>query len=522
MIDRLIDPQSRFVAMASYHNVFREDLINDIRSSDSMVQSLEDLCKIIEETMKPNITYLGHEVVDARVKYPDGYIQMYDSDTYCVEFKFKIEGTNKKGEHEIRYKKMVFEIPNLINGEYYLINGSRSYPIYQLLDATTYHRNDGVTLKTLTLPIKMNRQPGIIIDINGKEYTSFVYTIDIQKKSLNMLIFFFATLGFFRTLKFFEGATSIFYFVSSDMVEDSEEFTYFKITDDIYLKIRSEYMNEYKFINIRSMIAMILQACNQKITIDQIRDVGYWRYDIFAHVFIKSKTAKPAKIDLFIESYKRLYDSITKTNMANYEEPKDNIYEVLRWMFTNYKKLSQRDNSNIFNKRIRLSEYQIAPIVRRVTFKMQRVMNSRKRNMTPEKMEGILQLPFKMVLDPRTYKKDDQSSDILIKSIINSNNTKYADCVNDMNLFNIALKWTLNAPSTTPAKGSKSKSLTLAQRAQSPTFIGIISLNTSGAGDPGGTGCFTPFAHVYPGGSFREPNIAQKPLSIEEIEKGKE
>lgn len=503
----------KFVASYSHHGVFAPDLIVTLRKNDNMVTTLEELCKIIGDSMKPNIEYLGYDIVDHRIKYPTNFVQMYDSDIYCVEFKFKIVALDKTGEVATTYKKMVFEVPTLIDGEYYYINGNRFYPIYQLLDATTYHKDDSVTLKTLMLPIKLTRSPTIITDCNGKQYSSYIMTTDMQKKKINMFAFFFATLGFFKTIRFFEGPTPLFHVVSEDKVDlKSTEFTYFQISKKVFLRIQTQHVTSN--INVRTVIACILSVCNKKVGIEDIKSVDYWRYTVLSSYFVKSKNYKNTKIDLFIESYKRLYDSITKENMANFEEPKENIYEVMRWMFINFTKLLYRDNSSIYNKRTRLSEYQIAPIVRRIMTKMHRVIHCRDRSKTNKKFEEILTLPFKYSPDARDKRKMDYSSDFLIKSIVNSNNTKYADCVNDMNLFNITLKWTLNAPSTTVTKSPKGNSLTINQRAQSPTFIGYISLNTSGAGDPGGTGCFTPFVKLFNG--FFRPPVNTESVYIEE------
>ena len=131
---------------------------------------------------------------------------------------------DKTGEFCTIFKKMAFEIPTLIDGEYYYINGNRFYPIYQLLDATTFHKENSVTLKTLTLPIKLTRVPTAIFDVNGNQYTSYIFYTDIQRKKVNMLAFFFATIGFFRTLKYFEGPQPMFFICSEDkVVKDDPE-----------------------------------------------------------------------------------------------------------------------------------------------------------------------------------------------------------------------------------------------------------------------------------------------------------
>jgi hypothetical protein len=495
-----------FTTIDSVHNVFNSPLINQMRENDNMIESLEELCKIISATMSPHIEYLGYAIIDHRVKYPQSYVSMYDSTIYCVEFNFKITGYDKKDKKTvIRQKKMVFEIPNLIDNTYYFIKGNRFYPIYQLLDATTYHKEDSVTLKTLTHPIKLTRSAYKIIDIYNKEYNAYVMFTDIQKKKVNVLVFFFANVGFFTTLKFFEGPTPIITLISEDKIlKDDEVNTYFMLSKTIFLKINKEHLTGN--INVRSMVATILEACPKNITIQDIPQAQhYWRYNILAHYFNKVVNDNTnAKLDLFIEQHKKLYDSITKENMRIFEDPKDNIFEVLRWMFMNFTKLLYRDNSSIFGKKIRLHDAPMALIVRRVMNKMHRVIHSRDRFKTPEKYEEILTLPYKWDIDAKNIKRLEQSSDLLTKIIANSNNTKYADGVNDMTLFNVTLKWTLNAPSTTAARSAKARSLSLSQRTQSPTFIGVIALNTSGASDPGGSGCFVPWVKLYNG--FFKPN----------------
>ena len=501
----MVSPMDNFVALSSKHNVFDSNIISKFRTDDSMIKTLEELCKIIDYTMRPNIEYLGYEVIDQRKEFPSEFVQLHDSNIYCVAYKFKVSGTNKLGEKETFYKNMVIEIPNLINGEYYYINDTRYYPVVQLLDSTTFHRNNSLTLKCLGLPVVLTRVPTTIVDVNSKQYNSFVMYTDIQKKHVNFLTFFFGCMGFFRTLKFFEGNGTVFTIVSSDKVNKTDpNFKFFYISENIFLKVPTVMLENS--VDCRTLVGCILDACGKNITLNELCNADWWKYEKLGTNFAKQKASKNKKVDLFLESFKRQYDSITRENVKNFEEvDKKDIYEVLRWMFINFTKLMYRDNTSIYNKRIRLSEYQIAPIVRRIMTKMHRVTHSRDRFKTPQKFEEVLTLPYKFSMDAKNKKHIEQSSDILIKSIINSNNTKYADSVNDMNLFNIALKWTLNAPSTTTRKTARSNSLSLSQRAQSPTMIGNISLNTSGAGDPGATGCFTPFAQVY-NGFFKKPS----------------
>jgi len=478
-----------FVSRYSKRNVFSEDIIDTARSNDNMVQYLEEVCRIIASTMPKQFQYLGHEVVDERKAFPSSFIQIYDSITYCVKFNFKVT----VGLESV-YDCMLIKIPKLINNYYYYINGNRFYPIYQLTEATTFHKNESVVLKTMLSPIVLTRQSTHIVDICGKQYTAYTMKLNMLRHRINFMLFYFATMGFFKGIKFIEGPQdTIFSLVSPDLIDDaSEEFTYFQINKAIYLRINSKYINN---IDVRSIAACIIELCKKRVKIQEIQDINYWKLTL-AKVFVKGANVNRAKPDMIIETFKRLYDNITKDHIEKFEGSAKDIYEAIRWMFINFTKLSRRDNNNIYNKRIRLSEYQIAPIIRNINSKFYRVFNSKKK--TLKKYLEILTLPYPYSPNgKRVLKNERYPSEVLIKSIINSNNTKYIDSVNDLDLFNIALRWTINGPTA----GGKQKASTLAmsQRAQSPSFIGVISMNTASAGDPCATGTFTPFVRIEDG-----------------------
>jgi len=497
--------QDGFVSLSSKHNVFKTDLITDLRSNDSVVESLEELCKIVANTMKPHIQYLGHKRIDQRAKYPSKYIQQYESMIFCEQFDFKINATDEYNRPKSMYKSMIFEIPILLEGCRYFLNGVNFYPIYQLIDATTYHRSGAVCLKTLTIPIKMDRSQCTIYDITGKEYSSFVYTIEMQRKKVNIFAFLFATLGCLATIKFFEGKETVFKIVSEDRVDKlSQKYVYFKLSKAIYLACDTEVFKGKTAPQARAMIASIIDVFPKNITVEQMLSQDFWRYNVLSQYFIKGKPiTKSTKLDLFIEAYKRLYDSITEKNMGIYETPKKNIYDVIRWMFMHFTELLYRDNNSIFQKKVRLSESQIAPIIRRELYKMNRVIHSRNRFKNVDRYAEIITLPYKFSFDSKDKKKlENQPSDILLKAIINSSNTRYAEATNDCDLFNILLKYCVTSSSTTIAKGPNTNNLSLSQRHVPLNQIGFIGVNSIGAGDPGSTSCFIPFTQLDEEGRF--------------------
>jgi hypothetical protein len=523
----------RFVAQTSKHGVFRSDIITTLRANDSIIDSLEEIFKYIAEQMSPEIEYLGKKQIDERIEFPENYVQLRDSVIECWKFNFKLHCLTGKGEPYEPEIPIILEVPTLINGKYYYINGNRFYPIYHLLDATTFTKRETdkeiVSLKTLSSHIALIRQQVQIKDTVGNCYDTYVYFTELQqKKRVNLFIFFFATLGFFTTISYFEGGCDCaFIHVVDDAYmnayqETTDRYRFFQITKTLYLRVLTRTLTNKKVSpHTKGLIATILNACKKTITLAQIRDVEYWRYNILASTYFKSKTAtRNAKIDLYINLFKRLYDPMTKKRMQELEEPKEDIYAVLRWMFYNFASLFYRKNHSVVNKRIRLSESLVEPIFEKMLGKMYRVFKSGKRERTPDRYVAILTMQYKYRPDSKSSSKSGEKneygikkvypSDILVKNIINSNIVKYADSSNDLDLFNIYTRFTINRTTKrvkTKKKGGKSfSSVSKDRRSRYINQLGVFSLNATGAGDPGASGCFTPFTHIYKGGYFRPAN----------------
>lgn len=495
-----------FKATHSKHGVFCDDLIITHRKTDSIIPYLDEVCRTISRSV-PNITYLGYSMIDERVAYPSKFVQLYDSYTYCIQFIFKLEGTIRNDKNEvtpvIRESKIVLKIPTLLNNYYYFINGVKFYPIYQFTDATVFHKIDKTTkdeyvvLKTILTPISLGRSATIITDTEGKEHLAHIFKLNMFRHKINLLALYFAKFGFFKSIKYFEGDRSLFAIVSPDQVVPDENFVHFQINKTIYLRVAAEML---QYIIFRDMTATIIDSFKRKITVDEIVSDEYWGTNL-TQVFIKNGKGRP---DSLLSTFERLYDSITRSNVNMYEGgDRRDIYAALKWMAISFNKIIYRDNNDVRNKRIRLAEYQITPLVQKINSKLFKLLSSMKSDKfdSIQKYEDILTMPYSFNPDKPEKGKQEKiirPSDILIKSIINNNNTKYADCVNDLDLFNVALRWTVNGPSANMGR-SKPQELTLSQRDHSMTFMGVVSMNTTSASEPGGVGVFTPFVKVKDG-----------------------
>ena len=93
------------------------------------------------------------------------------------------------------------------------------------------------------------------------------------------------------------------------------------------------------------------------------------------------------------------------------------------YIMNNFDDLMRKDNLSLLNKRLRLCEYIITPFVRKMSNSTYRILNSKTLNIN--KIKGVLK-PNPMVI---------------ISDLQKSRLLRYNNSTNDMDLFNVALKW---------------------------------------------------------------------------------
>ena len=121
-----------------------------------------------------------------------------------INFKFRLFD-NKTGEEEFIEKYLYF--PKLLNNTFFLLNGSKFFPIFQIIDSATYtNSHHSITLKSLLMPIvvRIKKIDGFY-DIQDNVYSGNIKIIDLFKHKLNFLLYFFAEKGFSESMKFLIG-----------------------------------------------------------------------------------------------------------------------------------------------------------------------------------------------------------------------------------------------------------------------------------------------------------------------------
>ena len=445
-------------------NKFNEELIYGLRKEDDMVQYLIDVCKALEAI--PYIKYKGFSRKTNENEFKQlGYKNISDSRMDLVEFHFEI---NFKGETS--KMKMPIFIPKWINNYFYIINGNKFYPIYQHVESSTYSTRESLILKSLLMPIIVKMKNGVkLIDIDGNEYQSRLYQLNLFDHKNNFLFYYFATMGFKDTIKFF-GYEKNIKIIKLSNNKIKEKAIIFPINKQVGIAVgKNKFIRNKKF---KYFVTSLLDVFNRKTPIDRINDINYWKVKL-GSIFTKNSNNQLAKSETVILSFNRILDERTKKNLLINQEDKENIYCLIRWMINNFDSLMKKDNLSLLNKRVRLCEYIINQFVKRMSSSTYRILNSK--TLTMNKIKGVLKPPSMIIVS------DLQKSKLL----------RYNSNVNDLDLFNVALRWSNRGPSSLGESGKKTVSVVY--RGINTSHFGRLSLNTVSSSDPGMSGCFSPF-----------------------------
>ncbi|AMS01189.1 DNA-directed RNA polymerase beta subunit [Bacillus phage AR9] len=477
---------------------FNENLILN-KENESILNYLDPICKTLE--IIPEITYLGSSVEPINKVYKfnkeEKTSDIERSELQLIKMSFLIEKDDKKEE----INKFIY-FPKLIDSQYFIINGNRYYPIYQLLDSGTYRTNKALTLKTLLMPIVLREKKETFDDINGETHTMLNVDLDLFKSKVPFLIYFFSKFGFEGTLEYFGLQDLIHVLMKEDLDQlDEDEINdnvIFMITKNISLVVDKNFFSNK---NNQIIIATLLNCFNTRIKIDKIYEKDYWVKKLGGY-FTTNNSNKQEKGEGIILSFERILDEWTKKILRTEEKNKEDIYSVVRWMINNYLALVKQDNMNLANKRIRLYEYLLHPLLIKFSKGTYRVLNNRNSN----KFEKI-----------KTIFSNIQEG-FLVKKIINNELLRYDNSVNSISLFTLILRYTQSGPQSPFSSNSTNNKL----RGLHPSYLGRLGLTSTSAGDPGASGSLTPFLEL-PENSYmhftEEPeiNLNIDDISIDEV-----
>lgn len=460
------------------------DVIKNYRET-SLLEYIVDICKNIEVT--------GY------IKF-DGYEYITDESKFDLTIVNKKHQKRRKGKKYSdknmdisvgRYDKLILKFIIDFNGEtrkvsnwillpkrhkncYYMINGNKFYPIYQLVDSSTYNSRDKITLKTLLMPTVIQRKIGSFKLVNDdKEIDIPYYIFKLFKKESPILLYYLATFGLSKTIKYFgfKGVISIVDHVKDDL----DDYYYIKCSSNLYIKCIKFFFDADSFT--ASMCAMLkMVMTGRKLTLKSIDGVGIWLVKLGA-CFTTTATNQKDKGKNVLLSFRRIIDDTTKKHLKLKDRNKKDMYSLVRWMLRNFQDIKLKDNLDLKNKRLRMTEYIAGYFSTKISNISYRLLN-RTKLLSADYIESCLQMKPTEIINK------------LVKSPL----LRYDDTVNDMDFFN-ALKYSSKGPSSLGEGGSGS--ISIRYRGIHPSHVGRLDLNTCSSSDPGLTGIISPFVETY-------------------------
>lgn len=441
-----------------------EDIIQNIRKEEDIVEYLIDVCKALETI--GYYKYTGYKVIDDenQFKKVKDWIPIKDTRMSLVEFYFTV--TYKD---EVRKETLQLFIPKLINNYYFIIDGNRQYAIYQNVDSATYNTKDSIILKSLLMPIVLRRMSKKLVDIDKNEYVDNIYQINLFKHRINILHYYFATKGFTETLKFFGFSKSI-KVVGNAATSNTDKTLFFPITKTESLMVSAKKFKENK--TYRNIVFCILDVFNKRTDFTRLEDPEYWKIKLGA-IFTKNTHNQLEKAETVLLSFNRILDNRTKKNLRIAEKDKEDIFAIIRYMVRNFSELMRQDNLSLLNKRIRLGEYLMNAFNLKMSTNTYRILYKKNKN--------IQTLCNTFKVNPMLIINDIKTSDLL----------RISNAVNDMDLFNCALKYSNRGPASL-GDGS-GKTIPAIYRTIHISHLGRKSINSVSSSDPGMSGCLSPF-----------------------------
>lgn len=255
------------------------------------------------------------------------------ADTRCGVMYVTIEVSGKdKNDNYItkRFVKPII-IPLQDKHGYYMIKGKKCYLIYQMVDKMLYPSMGAVTVKSL-MPICIKTQKDKFTDTNGNEYTIPVYTIQIFKNAINVLLIY-SNIATDKMLKFLEIDRFVKVEDKNEPFEEDPNIIRFNCgkKSDIRIAVMRDIFE--KEIYVQSMVGCLIKLFDEsKIQYKDRNNFDEWmivvggkntiKRGIYQHIF-----------------FNRLLDDVTRKELKINDYDKQNIYYLLRYTLENFHKL---------------------------------------------------------------------------------------------------------------------------------------------------------------------------------------
>lgn len=466
---------------------FNEDLIYMRRTEQSQTEHFFE--KMFKSLKIPGITYLGMQYIRdeyEQAKYLNRYARSLEEsrlDLIVAKFKLEAEGETK----EIEFLQF---FPKLIDDFFFQITGNRYYALYQISDKSFYSTSKALSLKTLLMPLSIKFQNASFESVSGLEYSGVEYKLDPFNTSKvsevkNMFLYYFVEFGK-DAIDYLMGTDEegypLAFLEESDDYEEYSGYDAFQIKKGTYLYFsEDEITSNQNFANLVCTLVKALKGSRKSLD-DLFSDPNYFKKKI-----LNTTATNVNKADKALLSLKRILDEVTKEKLKGFidEEYTESTFAIAKYMALNFEELKELDTVDLENRRLRLFEYTIYPLLTKFSDATYRIFNSR--NVNIKRLNNV----FSAV-----------KPNFIIKNLVNNELLRYYNATSTLELFSVALRYSAKGPQ---ALGSSGAGVTIKYRAVHPSYVGVIGLSMASASDPGMTGTLCPLTRNIRNFNFELP-----------------
>ena len=496
--------QAKFIAEYNERNrpKFNDKFFQ--KSDDDIIEDLKDVILSCQRDKFYTIRVEKFEVIDDYAEIQrlltgeeTPTISIKDSDLKILKVTYYTAIGNQEDTFDV-----LIAVPRVIDGAYIHLNGNDYFPLFQLVDGSTYNntssasaKTQSITLKTNSNAVKMLRNFFEFKLSDGETFKKLAsFSVYLFDHKVTLFEYYLARFGWYKTISEFKFDHVIK--VTEEDPQDDEYDTF--VVQNSHMKTAS-YISAVRSVLdadriLQSFVAAFIISINKyatkNFTLDHIYNTDFWICKLGFN-FVSSETSVFTKGNAIIESLENSYDIPTQKRLRLPDEIKSNIYSVLKWMASEFSYIRLKDNLDASSKRIRWSEYIAAMYIMIINLKLRRLPEK------PDPNVEVLRIKQQLNTPPMA----------LIAELQKSNLKGFRNMVNDRDSF-LQLKYTIKGPSG-PGEGNGKK---VAQniRAVDISQLGIIDVNTSSASDPGVGGMLCPLNDkVFEYNSFTnepEPN----------------
>lgn len=409
------------------------------------------------------------------------FINLKDSDIKLIKVTYYIGITEKKNGFVTDTVTVYIAIPRIVDKFYFRISGNIYSAMYQIVDASTYNNSNAknakkqsITFKTIFMPIRVYKYTGKLRDCDDNDIPCAYFIGNMFKKSLLLMKYIFAKMGYYNTLNFLKVPGVIISENDNDI--DKENMYVFPVRDNLFVSI-PKYIYDNSIIAQSAVYTIVAVLTHMKDCVAKdVFSYDIWLKSLGAEFTTKDLDTIRTKGISILGSLEFIYDLGTKRDLKLDPEDKDDIYRVLRWMMYEFSALRKKDNIDISTKKVRYAEYIAALYAAKLAF-------------------GIYRLSDKAdKADLNTIRKAIQIPPMfLLNAITKCQLVNYKDCVNDLDSLT-ALKYTYKGVS---GIGEKSNAISSAYRAIHPSHLGRVDIDSSSNSDPGVSGTLCPISSFH-------------------------